>query len=118
MKLLHGTTRTRAERILQVGPDPRYCEPGGQPCDEGFSMYVEFGPYPFGTPTNYALGKAARFPSEGGPAIVEVDVPDEIVACASESWLPVSQGLVQFDIGYGIEELVAAWPSLAKRMIL
>ena len=48
-------------------------------------MYLEFGPFPFGTPTNYALGKAGRFPSEGGPAIVEVDVPDEIVARASES---------------------------------
>ena len=29
MILLHGTTRRRAEQILEHGPDPRYREPGG-----------------------------------------------------------------------------------------
>jgi hypothetical protein len=118
MKLVHGTTRFRAERIVQYGPDVRYREPGGRPCEEGFSMYVEGGPFPFGTPTKYALGKAAGFPAEGGAAILEVDVPDEIIERATGPWLPLSQGVVQFDIGYGIEELLAAWSTLPKQIIL
>lgn len=117
MILVHGTTRHRAERIVQFGPDPRYCEPGGQPCEDGFSMYLETGPYPFGSPESYARGKAFAFPAEGGPAILEVDVADEIVASAFAWFLPGSQGLVQFDIGFGIEELLAAWSNLAKRVI-
>jgi len=81
-------------------------------------MYLESGPFPFGTPIDYARGKADKFPNEGGAAILEVDVPDEIVAKATERLLPVSQGLVQFDIGAGIEELLAAWTSLTKRVVL
>ena len=115
MKLVHGTTKLRADRIIASGPDPRYCEPGGNPSEEGFSLYIEGGPFPFGTPEDYARGKAAKFPNEGGPAILEVDVPDDIVALATEEWLPLSQGLVQFDLGAGVEELLAAWPTLAKR---
>lgn len=118
MKLVHGTTMFRAERISEHGPDPRYQEPGGIPGQEGFSMYLKAGPFPFGTPEDYARGKAIKFPNEGGPAILEVDVPDEIVALATEEWLPLSQGLVQFDLGAGIEELRAAWPTLARRMIV
>ena len=117
MILVHGTTRHRAERIGQFGPDPRYREPSGQPCDDGFSMYLASGPYSFGTPESYARGKAFAFPGEGGPAILEVDVPGDVVANAFAWFLPGSQGLVQFDIGDGIEELLAAWPDLAKRVI-
>src|SRR5262245_33309483 len=118
MKLVHGTTRLRAERIIESGPNPRYREPGGEPCEEGFSMYLESGPFPFGTPEDCARGKADKFPNEGGPAILEVDVPDEIVALAADPLLPLAQGLVQFDVGWGIEELVAAWPSLSIRTTL
>ena len=118
MKLVHGTTRFRAERIIEDGPDPRYREPGGEPCEEGFSMYLESGPFPFGTPEDYARGKADKFPNERGPAILEVDVPDDIVALAADALLPLDQGLVQFDVGWGVAELVVAWPSLAKRTIL
>jgi hypothetical protein len=117
MRLVHGTTKLRAERIIANGPDPRYQEPGGTPCQEGFSLYLDSGPFPFGMPEDYARGKAVKFPNEGGPAILD-DVPDEIVALASEEWLPLSQGLVQFDIGAGIEELRIAWPTLAKRVIV
>jgi hypothetical protein len=28
-------------------------------------------------------------------------------------WFPLSQGVVQFDPGAGLEELLAAWPELA-----
>jgi hypothetical protein len=31
-------------------------------------------------------------------------------------WFPLSQGLVQFDTDAGIEELAAAWPTLAKEI--
>ena len=116
MILLHGTTRTRAEQILQRGPDLHFQEPGGQAWDDGFSMNIETGPYLFGTPEEYARGKAREFPDEGGPVILAVDVADAIVHKAVNEWYPLSQGLVQFDRGAGLEELALAWPTLAKEI--
>jgi hypothetical protein len=116
MILLHGTTRLRAEQILQYGPKSRFQEPGGQAWEDGFSMNLESGPFLFGTAEEYALGKAREFPSEGGPVILAVDVPDEIVQRAVNDWFPLSQGLIQFDPGAGLEELIVAWPTLAKEM--
>lgn len=114
MILLHGTTRRRAEHILRTGPDPRYREPGGRATDDGFSLAVEAGPFHFGTPDEYARGKAREFPAEGGPVILVLDVPDEIVRKSATEWFPLSQGLVQFDPGAGLEELAAAWPQIAQ----
>ena len=54
MILLHGTTRRRAEQILNLGPDPRFREPGGQATEDGFSMYLDHGPFHFGDPDEYA----------------------------------------------------------------
>lgn len=116
MILLHGTTRARAEQIVQHGPDPRYLEPGGRPTNDGFSMNLEAGPFLFGSVENYARGKDRQFPAEGGPVILAVDVPDDIVRAAASAWFPLSQGLVQFDIGAGFEALAAAWPTLAKEI--
>lgn len=116
MILLHGTTRFRAEQILQNGPDPHFQEPGEVSSDEGFSMSVEDGPFPFGHPDDYARGKAAEFPDEGGPVILRVDVPDDIAQRALNEWFPVSQGLIQFDLGAGLEELLMAWPFLDKQI--
>lgn len=116
MILLHGTTRRRAEQIIQQGPNPRYVEPGGRPTQDGFSMNLEGGPFHFGTPEEYARGKDAEFPGEGGPVILVVDVPDEVVRRAANEWYPLSQGLVQFDLGAGLEELVAAWAALVKEI--
>jgi hypothetical protein len=116
MILLHGTTRARAEQILVEGPDPHFQEPGGQLSSGGFSMTVEAGPFLFGTPEDYARGKVVQFPHEGGPVIILVDVPDDIVQKAVNDWFPLSQGLVQFDLGAGLEELLAAWPMLAKEV--
>lgn len=118
MILLHGTTRLRAERILRLGPDPRYREPGGRASNDGFSMAVEAGPFPFGTPADYARGKAAEFPAEGGPVILALDVPDEVVHAAAGEWFPLSQGVVQFDTGAGLEGLVAAWPDIVKTAVI
>lgn len=116
MILLHGTTRDRAERIREHGPDPRFREPGGEVGEDGFSMNVEGGPFLFGKPDEYARSKARQFPDEGGPAILVVDVPDEIVTRAANDWLPLSQGLVQFDLGAGLEELIVAWPALSREI--
>ena len=116
MILLHGTTRMRAERILQQGPQTRFHEPSGQTWDEGFSLCLGAGPFLFGTPEEYARGKAKQFPDEGGPVILVIDVPPDIIARATNEWFPLSQGLVQFDPGAGLEELVSAWPTLDKRV--
>lgn len=114
MILIHGTTRRRAEQILDLGPDPRYREPGGQGLDDGFSMYLESGPFHFGMPDEYARGKAREFPDEGGAVILVVEVPDEVVQRSATEWFPLSQGLVQFDPGAGLEELAAVWPEVAR----
>ncbi len=78
-------------------------------------MALEHGPFYFGRPEEYAGRKAAGFPNEGGPAILAVDVPDRIIALAVNEW-PLRQGLVQFDEGAGLEELMAAWPTLWKEI--
>jgi hypothetical protein len=114
MILIHGTTRRRARQILDLGPDPRFREPGGQATEDGFSMYLESGPFHFGMPDEYARGKAREFPDEGGAVILVLEVPDEIVQKAATEWFPLSQGLVQFDPGSGLEELVAVWSKIAR----
>ena len=71
-----------------------------------------------GRPEEYARGKATAFPNEGGPAILAVDVPDEIIALAlDEIYFPLSQGVVQFNEGAGLNELRAAWSTLAKQIV-
>jgi hypothetical protein len=116
--LHHGTTRRRAERIVATGPDPDFVEPGGLERAEGFSTGLPNGPFPVGEPKDYARRKAALFPTEGGPVILEVEVPDHILALAAdEALLPLSQGIVQFDEGAGLEELRGAWPTLPKRIL-
>ena len=111
MMFVHGTTR-----ILQLGPDPRYQEPGGSAWNDGFSMYVEAGPFLFDSPEVYARRKAGHFPNEGGPVILRVDIPDEVLESVDSDLYPLSQGLVQFDEGAGLEELLAAWASLTKEI--
>lgn len=113
--LLHGTTRQRANLIDANGPDPDFFEPGGNSRAESFSTCLEAGPFPLGTPEDYARKKAAAFPTEGGAAILAVEVPDDIIALAVDPvFFPLSQGVVQFDEGAGLEELQAAWPSLPR----
>jgi hypothetical protein len=99
---------------VNEGPDPCYLEPGGWNLDDGFSMNLEAGPFLFGSVEDYARGTSRQFPDEGGPVILVVDVPDEIIQKAVSDWFPLSQGLVQFDRGAGLEELLDAWPFLEK----
>jgi hypothetical protein len=77
-------------------------------------MYVDGGPYDYGTPEEYALGKARLFPTENGPVLLRVDVPDDVVRLAENDWFPVKHGLIQFDSGAGMEELSNVWTSLPK----
>jgi hypothetical protein len=113
LRLIHGTTRRRAEGIIERGPDVRYREPGGRGTEDGFSLYLEAGPFMFKSPEAYARGKAAQCPTEGGPVILILDVPDDVIARTDLDSFPLRHGLVQFDPGFGLEELLAAWPAVA-----
>jgi hypothetical protein len=114
--LLHGTTRWRAERILADGPDPNFQEPGDDQRAEAFWTSLQCGPFPEGTPQEYALGKAALFPDEGGPAILVLDVPDDLIALTDQVFYPLRWGVVAFEEGRGLEELLAAWPTISKQI--
>ena len=116
--LLHGTTECRGARIMLRGPDPDFIEPGGITKAQSFSLYLQSGPFVFGRPEEYARRKAARFPAEGRPVILIVDVPESIIALAIDDvYFPLSQGLVQFDLGKGLEELRAVWSELPKHLV-
>lgn len=59
----------------------------------------------------------AHFPNEGGPAILEVSVPDWIMAILYAD--PIAAGLarsgeIRFEPGCGLDELRAEWPNLSK----
>ena len=110
--LRHGTTRQRAEAILKVGPDPSFLEPGGFDPAHGFSTSPVGGPTSVGTPEQYAAGKAKHFPNEGGPVIVEIEVPADIIDLAIDAG-----GEIRFEPGFGLEELRQAWPRISKRMV-
>jgi hypothetical protein len=110
--LWHGTTRRRAEAILRGGPDAGFLEPGGFDRAGGFSTAPLHGPYSFGDPRDVATGKAALFPDEGGSAILEIEVAEQIVALAINEITEI-----RFEPGFGLDELRAAWPALAKRIL-
>lgn len=72
------------------------------------------------TPEDYARGKARNFPSESGPAILEIEVPAWIVDILLNDPLQsgfARSGEARFEFGFGLEELLTAWPSLTKRVI-
>src|SRR5262249_51357329 len=112
IKLHHGTTRHRAEAIRKDGPDPRFKGPGEQISEPAFYMARPEGPFTEGNPIDCAEYKAELF-WEGGPAVLEVDVPAAILAKAMDL---VAE--VVFGPGYGLRELCDAWPSLKKRVLL
>lgn len=110
--LRHGTTRKRAEAIFRDGPDPDFLEPGGFDKAEGFSTVPAGKSCAVGVPERYARGKASNFPNEGGPAILEIEVSQEIIDLADHNG-----GDVRFWPGMGLEELLDAWPTLPKRIL-
>jgi hypothetical protein len=107
MWLLHGTTRTRAESVLQHGPNVAFVEPGGTGIAENFSFTAAGTPSAVGDSLAYARGKANAFPNELGPAVVAVDVPDEVVRLAAVEHLSLYGGLIQYDEGADVGNLVA-----------
>jgi hypothetical protein len=112
VRLWHGTTRRRADAILKNGPDPYFREPGGLTLTEAFSAARPDLPATMGLPATYAEGKARLFPNEGGPAILEVEVPESICRLTNDMG-----GDVRFVFGHGLKELLKAWPSLTKRIL-
>ncbi|HEX7380128.1 MAG TPA: hypothetical protein VF278_23605 [Pirellulales bacterium] len=121
--LHHGTTLWRARAIEACGPDPSFREPGSGdlPPAEGFStVFADGRSCATGTPEMAARQKAALFPDEGGPAIVELNVPVWIMAIFYSD--PIAAGLarsgaIRFDPESGLNELRAEWPHLTKRVI-
>ncbi|MBV9125915.1 MAG: hypothetical protein JO112_21400 [Planctomycetes bacterium] len=119
--LHHGTTLRRARSIEENGPDPDYQEPGSGYSAEGFSTVIRDGPpCSTGTPEMAARNKAALFPDEGGPAILEIAVPAWIMAILYAD--PIAAGLarsgeIRFELESGLAELRAEWPNLTKQVI-
>src|SRR4051812_45394158 len=101
MWLLHGTTRTRAERIVRDGPDVSFVEPADFLPAGHFSFTAEGMPSALGDSYEYARGKARAFPAESGPALLAVDVPEDIVRLAVEEELSlcVDAGVYTFTEG-------------------
>jgi hypothetical protein len=121
--LHHGTTLQRAKLIEANRPNPHFREPGGdhQPAAGGFSMCLtEVEDCPTGYPRRAAHDKNLLYPSEGGPAILEVLVPEWILAILYAD--PVgafnARGKeIRFEPESGLMELLEAWPTLSKRVI-
>jgi hypothetical protein len=121
--LHHGTTLRRARSIEANGPDPDYREPstGRLPSAEGFSTVIGDGrPCGTGTPELAARNKAALFPGEGGPVILEVSVPAWIMAILYADAIAAGlarSGEIRFELESGLNELRAEWHNLPKRVI-
>lgn len=109
--LWHGTTRKRAERILAIGPDPTFHEPGEsrRKFGEEFAM-TESDRDVVGSAEEYARGKANLFPNEGGPVIVEVEFRESFLDATDD------MGYWQF-VGPSLTSLIRAWPNLVKRIV-
>lgn len=123
IRLRHGTTLRRAERLLVTVPDPNFIDPSGDRYSraDGISFVVaDSADLGLGSAERYARAKARNFPDEGGPVILEVEVPVGIVDILRDDWaagLVVASNEVRFEPGLGLDELVAAWPTLPKRII-
>ena len=123
--LHHGTTRQRAEAIVRNGPDPDFREKNQQCPSEGFSTAPAFGTFGFGEPGKCAMRKANLFSKEGGPVILEFELPDElareIVGDLRKPWESGKASNfgdeLNFAVGFGIERLLLAWPGLTKRIL-
>lgn len=116
--IYHGTTLRRGQQILRNGPDLGYKEPGGVEVAESFSACLKGGPFPCGRPEEYARSKAASFPAEGGGAVVEIVVPNELLELFFDEFFTRAQGLVQVERGPGYEVLHQAWPLLTKNLMI
>ena len=120
--LHHGTTLHRAQRIVANGPDAYYSEPGShwQTKDPpGFSAARIDRPIALGNPEEYARFKAGNFPNEGGPVILEFEVPLTVLAVLEsdpDAKNAMDSGDTRFEPSRGLAELLAAWPTIVKRV--
>ena len=116
MILHHGTTRWRAEQIVAGGPQLVWRDPDTGEVDTayGFSTARPNARHDFGTPERYARGKATQSPNQGGPVILELDIPDAVAMCSDPDMRPDEYC---FNLERGYQELIAAWPSISKRII-
>lgn len=67
-----------------------------------------------------AQKKAIQFPKEGGPAILEIQVPAWIVDIVGNDPIGAfnaAGGELRFEPECGLDELRAEWPNLIKRVI-
>jgi hypothetical protein len=92
---------------------------------DGFSLTPANGPFDVRHPHDYARLKAANFPNEGGPAVVMIELSDELAdiligplgqVCAGKALNVGAE--VRFEPGGGLEELCAAWPTLQRFITL
>jgi hypothetical protein len=121
--LRHGTTLQRAKRLLISVPDPNYIEPGGNQYThaDGFSTDIAGqATTSLGSAEQYARMKSSNFPNEGGPVILEVEVPEWIVDILRNdpiAGMIVTSGEARFEPDLGLTELQQAWPTLTKRIV-
>jgi hypothetical protein len=108
---------------MEDGPRADYYEPGGQEPTYGFSAVPESVAPVQKQPEDYAKAKARAFPAEGGPAILEFELPDHMVAdmiadmgkvVPGRAWN--AGGEIRFDMDGGLSELRAVWSELSKRV--
>ena len=97
MWLTHGKTSSRAERIVAHGTDGHFAEPGGIGVAENFCFAAEGVISAVGDSVTYPQSKAAGFPNERGPAILPVDVTEEVVRMAAVEDLSLFGDLIQYD---------------------
>src|SRR5262249_32623623 len=110
--LWHGTTRQRAASIIKNGPTVGYTEPGGLIPEFEFTTAPAGLPEHqclHGHPKTFARMKAANFSMEGGPVILEIEVPPEVACQAQDAGVELL-----FGPGYGLDELLQAWPQVRK----
>ena len=112
--------------ILKNGPEANYRQGAG--IMEGFFV-VPAGVIPderSGSAVSYALAKAINkdYLSEGGPAILEFELSDEQVSAivGEEGEIAFGKALnarleIAFQKDGGLEELLAIWPTLKKRVV-
>lgn len=135
MWLLHGTTRRRGRAIVAKGPDPAFIEPGQEFPAENFSTCVEGWGSAIGEAEDYARSKSRLFPKERGGVVVAIDVPETIVEMAARKQrshyaglliggrnppllglLASCGGVVLFDPGSALDQLLAGWGTLKKEI--
>ena len=95
-----GAGRSRHERRIRDLPQGRT-----RPAHSGISRGL-------------CVRQSRAISHEGGPAILEIDCPDDIIAATDQLLYPASQGIIQFDEGSGLENLLAVWRQLEKRIVI